>query len=691
MSLRKLNIEESYDSTDNDLVNEFYNPILNESIRYDRIAGFFTSSSLAVSSKGLIHILEKNGKVRFIVSPKLNKEDVEVICNASEEPEKYLGDLINIEIQKEESEIISDYRNLLGCLIARGIVEIRIVLVKRNGKYLTDEEIEKSGMFHQKVGVLYDEEDNILSFSGSINETFNAWNENIEEFKTFKSWEPGQKKYCIKDVNRFESFWNGLKEGIEVLDLPKAVKNKYIEYSNNCDFNNLKKKIIKSEKKKLSKQIEKNLFWYQKEAVEKWEKDKRLLFAMATGTGKTRTALACIAKLLEKEKLLVIISTPQTTLSRQWLEEANKLGIKPDKSLICDSSNLKYKKKLEEYIFSLNLGLYESVILYTTHSTSSKKDFVNKINFLKHNKTKVLFVGDEVHGLGSKEQRLALNEKYEYRIGLSATPGRWFDDEGSKILKRYFGNDLYEFGIEDALREINPMTGLTFLTPYNYYPEFIYLTEDEDLDYSTLTSKICSLHGDEKEIEETRERLLEKRAEIIKNAERKVDGLKKILLKMQSEKRIENTLIFTSPAHIRDAMNILLELNINGAAIVANVDSKAKNGEQLSERQIIIEQFKKRKIQVIVAIKCMDEGIDIPSADTAILMSSTTNPREYIQRIGRVIRRYEGKKYANIYDLVAKSEDPDINYSIQKNELKREKYIVEMSRNSISAIEKIYE
>ena len=316
---------------------------------------------------------------------------------------------------------------------------------------------------------------------------------------------------------------------------------------------------------------------------------------------------------------------------------------------------------------------------------------MNKINFLKHNKTKVLFVGDEVHGLGSKEQRLALNEKYEYRIGLSATPGRWFDDEGSKILKRYFGNDLYEFGIEDALREINPMTGLTFLTPYNYYPEFIYLTEDEDLDYSTLTSKICSLHGDEKEIEETRERLLEKRAEIIKNAERKVDGLKKILLKMQSEKRIENTLIFTSPAHIRDVMNILLELNINGAAIVANVDSKAKNGEQLSERQIIIEQFKKRKIQVIVAIKCMDEGIDIPSADTAILMSSTTNPREYIQRIGRVIRRYEGKKYANIYDLVAKSEDPDINYSIQKNELKREKYIVEMSRNSISAIEKIYE
>ena len=98
--------------------------------------------------------------------------------------------IFNIEIQKEESEIISDYRNLLGCLIARGIVEIRIVLVKRNGKYLTDEEIEKSGMFHQKVGVLYDEEDNILSFSGSINETFNAWNENIEEFKTFKSWEP---------------------------------------------------------------------------------------------------------------------------------------------------------------------------------------------------------------------------------------------------------------------------------------------------------------------------------------------------------------------------------------------------------------------------------------------------------------------------------------------------------------------
>lgn len=691
MGLRELELKRSYDSSIDDVIDDFYVPVLSKARRYDRIAGFFTSSSLAVSSKGILKIAASGGQVRFLVSPKLSEEDAKIINGAVIDPEEYINDVLYKELLDSKADIIENYKLLLAHLIAKGIVEIRVVLIKSHNKYLSAEEIEKSSIFHQKVGIVYDENDDVLSFSGSINESFNAWNENVEEFKTFKSWNEGQSEYCFADVEKFNSFWNGDREKVVVMDFPEAIKQKYIELAETSDFQEIKKRIEYRIRNNTNKKLINSLFWYQREAMQKWKNNNyRLLFAMATGTGKTRTAFACISELMKSERLLIVIATPQSSLSRQWHDEAGKINVIFDKSIICDSSN-SYKKTLDEDISKLNLGMINNLALFTTHATASDKKFIEQLKRLKRSKVKMLFVGDEVHGLGSSKQKDALLEEYDYRIGLSATPSRWFDEHGSKLLEEYFGDEKYEFGIERALTETNPLTNQSFLTPYNYFPEFVYLTPEENLKYESYTEKIVKCQGDDEETEERRKKLLQKRAEIIKSAEGKLYKLKEILIERMLRMRIENTIIFTSPKHMRDVLMLLYDLRIMASPLTEQQGTtvSAKYGG-MSERQMIIEEFKKKNIQVIVAIKCMDEGIDIPSADTAILMSSTTNPREYIQRIGRVIRRYPGKRFAEIIDLIAKSDDLEISSRIQANEYKRVHYIVELARNAVTAIDKLY-
>lgn len=693
MSLKDVEIKRNYDSADDDVVNDFYIPALSQAKYYDRIAGFFTSASLIVSLRGVINIVENGGRIRMLVSPKLSAADANIMNNATENPEMYINEWIYAKIIENDDAVFTDYRNLMAHLIAKGILEIKVVLVKENGRYLNGDEIDNSSIFHQKVGILRDSEGNRVSFSGSINESFTAWNDNIEEFKTFKSWEPGQAEYCESDEKKFQDYWNNQKERSETKDIPTAVREKFIELSRESDFEELKKRFRKRESKYKSSLFD-SLFWYQKEAVMKWEQNSyKMLFNMATGTGKTRTALAGIERLLKKEKALVVIATPQSTLSKQWLTEVENLGLDFGATLVCDSSNSSYKAKLEEIISKLNLDVIEKAALFTTHVTASSSFFTEMINNrLKHHKTKALIVGDEVHGLGSANQRKALLQTYDYRIGLSATPSRWYDDEGSDLLINYFGNCSYEFDIGQAIQTVNPITQETFLTPYYYYPVPFYLDLSEDEKYESLTSQISKCRGDDEDIKERRERLLQMRADIVKEAANKIPALKNLLEEMNRKGRIENTLIFTSPKHLISTLKLLDSMDIVGVPLTkdqGNIPLDKYNG--LSERQYIIEEFKKKNYQVIVAIKCMDEGIDIPSADTAILMSSTTNPREYIQRIGRVIRRYNGKKSADIYDLIAKSSNPSINKTIQTNELRREKYIAELAKNSVEAIIKIYD
>lgn len=690
-NFQKLELKTSYDTGEDDVVESFYIPVLSKTKTYDRIAGYFTSSSLAISARGLQYLIENKGKMRLLVSPYLIEEDIKTINTASLDPEKYIATSLNDVISNIDDEDISNYRDLMGWMIANDVLEIKTVLIKNsNGKFMTKEEIDNTALFHQKVGICQDDIGNLISFVGSINETASAWTKNIENFKVFKSWLPGQQEYCFDDVNSFNDYWYNKKSNVVILDIPEAVKNNFIQYGKK-DINEIINAINKV--KSVKKNIDIPLFSYQQEAVDKWVNNKyRLLFEMATGSGKTRTAIACMMRLIKRnERNVFIIATPQSTLSQQWKDEVEKFYDKFNKKIIVDSTNIKGQAELKAAISRINIKTYENVIVYTTHATCSKPWFLDEINRVKS--CEVTLVADEVHGLGSKKQQIALLEKYQNRIGLSATPERFFDEEGSLLLKQYFGNQSFQFTIKDALTKLNPLTNKTFLCPYYYYLKFASLNENEMELYINLTKRIQKqlMYQKKEDDNDLLENLLFKRANIIKSAADKLEVLKELISDI-GPSNVERTIIFTSPEQKNEVIKYLREMDIPAELFTQEQDSKVDKSLGMSERQRIIKRFKENEIKVLVAIKCLDEGIDIPEADTAILMASTKNPREYIQRIGRVIRNYESKRYAKIYDFVCLPNMVDqLTDSILQKEIERTEYIAEMAENSIQVILELYE
>ena len=224
-------------------------------------------------------------------------------------------------------------------------------------------------------------------------------------------------------------------------------------------------------------------------------RDKSGIFEMATGTGKTFTALGCMNRLVEEysqkhKPLLIVISTPTSHLVDQWKKDVQKFDI--DLIIKAYSSNSSWKRKISDQLLDLSIGELKNMVILTTHKTLYKDYFRE---FISECSADVLLIVDEVHGIGSKYQRFALdNSLYDFKLGLSATPERWYDDEGNDAINDFFGDVVFEFSLSKALTRINPETGKTFLTPYEYHPIFVELTEEEPEDYSYYTKLISSLY-----------------------------------------------------------------------------------------------------------------------------------------------------------------------------------------------------
>lgn len=665
LSFIDINLKASYESGIDDLIRDFYLPVLSQAISYDRIAGFFSSSSLAIAARGIAGLIQNKGKMRLIASPRLSKEDAEVMNRAVDNSEQFFSGILLRDIDSVTSDFEKDQLQALGWMLQNGYLEMKIAKVNNPN----DIELIK-GLFHQKVGVFTDTLGNKLSFSGSINESASGWIHNVEEFKVFREWIEGHKEFYLSDEKRFSDFWNNNRDNVKIYDLPAAVKNHLIEKSKSFSIERyIATSYINISTDAIEDRL--SLFPYQKEAVEMWKDNEyKLLFEMATGAGKTRTALACVNSIMSlHSKLAVIIACPQTTLSKQWKNnEVEKAGLNFDDSVIADGTNRLWRQQLSTALNKISVGFNKNIVIYTTHTTASSDDFIKIIDDSNDN-IHVCFIGDEAHGLGALRSQYALLPKYDYRIGLSATPRRWFDDVGSQIISNYFGGNAFEFPISKALNTINPLTNRPFLVEYYYEPIFINLTEDELAQYKKLTNQVVRLatsaHNDG-EYQKLYEMLLFKRANIHRNAFNKLSALSDLLDKQQS---VSNTLLFVSDKQIDNVMPILNNKHIFAHRFTEKQGtSPEKKFGGISEREYLIKNFKARKYQALVAITCLDEGIDVPSADTAILMANSTNPREYIQRIGRVIRQSPNKKCAKIFDFIV---EPDFSGDEFAEELKQ--------------------
>ena len=658
-TFQELNFKEHYDSQKDNLLKDFYIPALANSKKYRRVVGYFNSKSLASVALGLKDFILNKGKMDLLCGIDLNPSDVNMVKFASEHPEEIVASNFLNELDSIEDEIVKNHVKVLGWMIANNLLRIRVA-VKVNAQGLPVSEGE--GILHYKIGLMNDCEGNLISFSGSINETSAAWEKNLEEFHLFRNWNEGELVHLKNNLDTFRDLWNSKWDEYKILEIPEAVEEKFIDIAPDNFEDLIFEESMSKEDVIPPKKID--LYDYQIEARDKWfDNDKKGIFVMATGTGKTYTALGCLEKLLlDDSQLITIITAPTKHLLPQWEKSINNIGLNVDK-LIVATGDTKWRATLEDSLLDLRLGSFDKLVVLTTHDTLASNDF---IDYLSTNKRCNYFlIGDEMHGLGSPYRRKGLKEElYDFRLGLSATPTRYSDEE-SDFLFEFFGGELYNISLRQAIYDYyNPRTGKSYLTPYNYFPYFLNLTDEELEKYKEITLNLFKYQDEE--YTRKKENLLFQRAEIIKDAYNKYSVFKDILSEIDD---YSGLIVYCSPNQIDNVLNILADNNI--VAHKFTMEEKTIPMDiygGLSEREMILEDFSKGNYQSLVAMHCLDEGVDVPSASKAIFMCSSNSSREFIQRIGRVIRRHEGKNHADIYDLIVKPSVNKLDKSLQKFE-----------------------
>lgn len=645
MSLRDIQIDSEYRTLSCDMANDFYIPMLGEAILYKRAVGFFSSSALAAISAGIYELYENGGKIQLIASPRLSPEDIEAINDGYQQREKIIKGALKRQLEDCTDFCQQNRLNLLATLIAKGILDIRIaVTIGKKG----------IGIYHEKMGLIEDIEGNIVAFSGSMNETDTALHDNYEAIDVFCSWISTDNKRVERKNQAFTKMWDGLDENICVMKFPE-IEREFIEkyQMGDIDANSLKEGWAAYHVKPtfgLVKPEWLNLYDYQQEAIKNWQaNDYCGIFDMATGTGKTLTALGAIAELCKNVKrLAVIIVCPYQHLVEQWVEDIRAFGANPIIGY-SGSSYTNYKRELKNRIFNFNYKITDFFCFITTNASFMSKAINEEIRKLTQD---TILVVDEAHNFGAKNLQNTLQQDFTYRLALSATLERQGDEDGTTVLKNFFGNKCIEYGLERAIAEKK-------LTPYYYYPVIVYLTDEELEKYQLYTSKIIQnivRRKDKTIVTNLAKELMLKRARLVAGASEKIEKLREMANDFKNEK---NMLIYCGATNVQGHDNcsdddirqidyISRMLNFDFGMRTAQFTSR----EESKERKRRLEEFQNGEIQALIAIKCLDEGVNVPAIKTAYILASTTNPKEYIQRRGRVLRLYPGKEAAYIYDFI---------------------------------------
>lgn len=513
----------------------------------------------------------------------------------------------------------------------------------------------QNAMYHEKIGLIKDINGDIVAFSGSMNESENAFKDNYESFDVFCSWTNDAERVFQKQMS-FQAIWEDYEPGIETIDFPNAVKNKLYEYNTELRKNNRYKSrsICENlEKKAIYLPDDFHIRDYQSTAIHAWEKNGFCgIYDMATGTGKTLTALASIEYLFKKnkERLAIIIVCPYQHLVEQWVEDIVKFGIQPIIGYSKSPQN-NWRKKLEQSIRSFNLKTKDMFCFVTTNATFSTNRIQTQIVQLSNDS---LLVVDEAHNIGSANYRKCLPNTVKYRLALSATIDRYNDNVGTAALIDYFGKKCIEYSLKEAIEN-------NMLSKYLYYPVLTYLDEDELETYINLTHQLAkAIYKKDGKIvlSEYAKQFLIKRSRVVSGAQEKLSALKKHI---EAFKYDSHLLVYCGATSTKVADNnelgfetkqIDLVINILGNEMGMRV-GRFTSQESSKERAKIKKAFAEGNIlQALVAIKCLDEGVNITNIKTAFILASSTNPKEYIQRRGRVLRKFPGKDYAVIFDFV---------------------------------------
>lgn len=688
---------------------KFFNDGLENSNEFDLQLGYFSSATISVLADGFATFISKGGKMRLVINHIVSTEDKDAISNGLKGGFINCFDLINFDqLKRTFDEYTQQFFECLAFLIYNKSIDIRIIKPRN-----------KKGISHTKSGQFRDG-DSITSFTGSANFTISGLFNNLEEIKIDRSdsLDAMIRKRIVSQREEFDSIMCGAKRNIEYLspeNLISAIKTNYedkdieelldVEAKLRKIKHDKKVQELKQQETLVSEPIEEILPCfpfpsgprdYQQLAFINWKNNSQKgLFAMATGTGKTITSLNCLLEIYKRKGYYkAIILVPTITLVNQWEQECRKFRF--SNIIKVYSKNLVWRDEIERVHFNEKYKSDKdpevSYIIISTYASYSRENVFDVLNGF--DKRRVLVIADECHNMGAGSIVKRLKEiPYLRRIGLSATPERQFDENGNNKLRKFFGSEehyTYEYSMKEAIDK-------GVLCRYIYYPHLVKLTSDEMDAYLELSEKIsryfnyntCSFD----EQDEMLKRLLLARKRIIHKAINKLAMFKEIIQKRFEEKgNLKYSLIYVPegnrPDYIgsaddfdhteeitddNDAERLINQYTLAVTEIDRSITvRKFVSGQQ--DREEILSDFAAGKLHVLTSMKCLDEGVDVPRSELAIFCSSTGNPRQFIQRRGRVLRTHKDKKIAELHDLVVVPEvSPNSNsYRMEQSLLRGE-------------------
>ena len=640
-------LKQEYRSDTDNIHRDFYVPCLTNAVKYDRAVGYFTSDSLALVARGLVPFVSNPGSLmRLVASPVLNLEDEKAIYERpADEQLLCLTRLLTESVDKAIAKASHRHLEFLSWMVFSGKIQIKLAYRPNH-----------CGIFHEKIGIFTDSNDKHVVFTGSMNETGAGMSSNFESFDVYT--EPADLSRIRSKIAHFESLWTKKQPNLTVIDFTEASKA-LLERYRRADYRppqneeglhpELKPKplpvpVVPKTLGKLAAPQGLGPYDYQQEAINAWiAKGNKGILEMATGTGKTLTALFSSLKVQElTPKLFIVIVAPFKHLGEQWAKDVRRFGVKP---ILCYDSKEQWHLDLSTTIERLNSRESGTMVACVTNATFQSEPFLGLINSTD---LPLCIIGDEVHNLGAGKIGKVLPNRAQYRLGLSATPVRQGDEEGTQTIFDYFGESVYSFSLKQAIER-------NILTPYEYYPIYVPLTEWEAAKYKELTAQFAQYaSSSDPELKDRAERILFERANLTGAAYHKTGALIQQLAKTPLDKG----LVYCSPGKVMspDGEEIDTQINLVVTKLRQSVPpvtiSQFVNFVEDEERKRLISDISNGSAQGLAAIRCLDEGVDIPELKQAFILASSRNYRQSVQRRGRLLRRAEGKTRAFLYDFV---------------------------------------
>ena len=637
---------------------DFFTKALSNSSHLDLGLGYFSSASFNVLACGFSHFIKNGGNMRMYINPNLTEDDYALLkANRSEDFEQRLlesyDELFNILSKRDEL-----FFRCLAYLIQQERIEIRIAVLK------------EGGIAHEKFGIFTDTKGDEVVFNGSMNMTASGLTRNIESIDCICSWHNEENMQRIATYHHdFETVWDGSNSDVIIYDAKQFCKKIVTRYNTETidEIVEDEYEAIKELETAAAQQVIEEphfpskfpgAFQYQKDAYQAWcDRGKRGVFAMATGTGKTITSLNCALEEYYNDGFYrLIVLVPSIALVEQWEEEASNFNFR--NIIKVSSTNSQWRAKLLALKGKIARGKSANYVVISTYTSFAMRDFQQILPFISEN---AILIADEAHNIGANLVREAFRRlTIDRRIALSATLQRVYDEEGTKEIETFFNDSFpytYSFSMNKAIK-------IGRLMHYFYHPRVVYLDEDEMTKYARYTKQLLQMYNESTgsfSDPDQAQQLLMLRKNILHKARNKMNAFVDIIREI-GEDKLKYCFVYSASGKRYDQakdeneqydMEILKQMLAITKQIFPSVRCNSYTSNDSKElRKQKLDAFAEGKIDVLFAKNCLDEGVDVPRAEYGIFTSSSGNPRQFVQRRGRLLRTHPAKRYAYIYDMI---------------------------------------